>query len=536
MIQEFNALVENPNPTEILRKKSDATDAIITLQQSLNELGFGAQLRWEEFGADGDFGNGTAAAIQAFGQKNNLPTNGEQVTPELAAAIADKLAIVDSLRILAQLKKSGSPETSLFRRSGSKRTIIALQTILNHLGFGNELNWARFGADGDFGGSTSAAVKAFADKSGIAADGSKFTKPLLDKVLETYTAQLGDNWEKAGSTPSPNGSSSNDTSANQGVMLPTGFKPHKKGVYTIGNRTAEELILANPPELESLGLSQSTARVMVAVSVNEGNLDAINTWDNSYMTFGMFQWTIGAGADKGELPAMLLKVKKKEPEVFQKLFGQYGLDISERDTDSTYGYFKLDGDTVRTPSQKEELRANVWALRFFEAGQDPVVQAVQIAHAADRLKNFYWKESHKISGHLISDLITSEFGVALLLDNHVNRPGYVKTCVEKAFKGMSNQNPDSWQTEEEKQLIEAYLRIRETHPNSGNPNQPMTDAKKRAERNIRLVNQGKLSSDRGSFVFDATRSRSIFDTSTVPAGYRESDYPDIIEEKVAFEG
>ena len=68
--------------------------------------------------------------------------------------------------------------------------------------------------------------------------------------------------------------------------------------------------------------------VMVAVSKNEGNLDAINTWDNAFMTFGMFQWTIGASSDKGELAALVKKIKDVNLEKFTELFGNHGLDVT----------------------------------------------------------------------------------------------------------------------------------------------------------------------------------------------------------------
>ena len=73
------------------------------------------------------------------------------------------------------------------------------------------------------------------------------------------------------------------------------------------------------------------------------------------------------------------------------------------------------------------------AYRFWRAAQEPDVQAVQIEHAISRLKNFYWKESNSVMGYSLNKVITSSYGVALLLDNHVNRPSWVAKCVEQAM-------------------------------------------------------------------------------------------------------
>ena len=63
---------------------------------------------------------------------------------------------------------------------------------------------------------------------------------------------------------------------------------------------------------------------MIAIAENEGNMDAINTWDNSFMTFGMFQWTLGVRQAPGELPVLVKKVKDQKPDHFSKYYKQYG--------------------------------------------------------------------------------------------------------------------------------------------------------------------------------------------------------------------
>jgi hypothetical protein len=269
----------------------------------------------------------------------------------------------------------------------------------------------------------------------------------------------------------------------------------KKGVYFYGRRKPIDFINSNRPALSGLDLTDSAINVMVAVSENEGNLDAVNTWDNSFMTFGMFQWTVGAGSDPGELPALLQKIRDADEPVFQKYFGRHALDII--DTNAIAGFFTLEGQKLATSSQKERLRTSEWAFYFWLAGQDQIVQTIEIQHALSRINTFYRSRSYRVKGHFIADLVTSEYGMGLLLDNHVNRPGYIKPCLEKAMDQTGLKSPQNWGTAAESRLINAYLNIRETHGRY-----PMTHAAKRAAVTKKYLDSGIISDERGSFQYN----------------------------------
>lgn len=303
------------------------------------------------------------------------------------------------------------------------------------------------------------------------------------------------------------------------------FRPFRKGLWTVGDQEAIDFIKDNREKLDKLNLSESIIKVMRPVSKNEGNLDAINTWDNSFLTFGMFQWTIGAQENAGELPALLKKIQTHHPDKFQKYFGIYGLDIDES-TNSTYGFLTLDGTAVKASSLKDQFRNPEWAFRFWEAGQDPDVMAIEIEHAASRLRNFYWKDKFSIEGHPIAEVITSEYGVALILDNHVNRPGYVDNCLRLAFKKVNAGDPADWSTDDEMKVIDAYLEIRKDYGKS-----PMTHAEKRADVTRSFLEKGLVSAERGSFVVDPSmRSRGGGPEELIgvpPHDYHASDYDDI---------
>ena len=208
-------------------------------------------------------------------------------------------------------------------------------------------------------------------------------------------------------------------------------KKFKKGIYRLGTQNTETFIRENRLLLSNLKISTSEANALLATSENEGNLEAINTWDNSFMSFGMFQWTLGAGTAEGELPALIKLLKEKYPKAFDQFCGQFGVDVSA-DTNAIDGYLIHQNKKVASPTEKQFFRSNIVAYRFAAAGMDERVNAVQILHAINRFNRFYFNKTGKLGGHSLFDLLSTEYAAALFLDNHVNRPGYLLSCVAKA--------------------------------------------------------------------------------------------------------
>ena len=474
------------------------------MQSLLFKLGFGDELNWQKYGADGDYRGGTTRAVRAFAERNGLSGNGEIVTPAIAEELIKRYDLLDDLRHINDAAVQDKTELLYFRNSPHSAAVTALQTLLNALGFGEELNWAKYGADGKYGGGTTKALKAFARREGIPGDGRRLTTELARRIVDRLEIYCGPHWaadrppvEKSGAGIAVREAIENGKSR---IYVSLGgnearFTKFKRGVYVIGRHRPLDFINANQPQLSDLGLTDSAINIMAAVSENEGNLDAINTWDNAFMTFGMFQWTAGAGSDRGELPALLQKIKLADEAVFEEYFGRHGLDVV--DADEITGFFSLAGLALAASSQKEQLRSHEWAYYFWLSGQDPLVQAIEIQHALSRINTFYRSNSCRVNGSFIADLVTSEYGVGLLLDNHVNRPGYVKPCLEKAMAQTGLANPQNWDTADERKLIDAYLVIRETHGRY-----PMTDAAKRAAVTRRYLDDGIISDERGSFQYN----------------------------------
>lgn len=273
-------------------------------------------------------------------------------------------------------------------------------------------------------------------------------------------------------------------------------KTFRKGVYNVGRVSIQNYVTNHTDRFAHL--SDSLLRVMQAVSANEGKLEAINTWDNAYLTFGCFQWTAGTGDSAGELPALVHRLKRDKPQAFEKHFKEAGLDVvevPETTSDIARGRFSLKGRVLRTAGDKEVLREHIWAYRFWCAGEDADVREVQIHHAMDRLNTFYRHPGKHILGRPVADYVTSQYGVALLLDQHVNRPGHVPKILEQAINRFYSQGgsktPESWSIADELRVLDIYLELR--HQTS------MTDSRQRAQRTLDAVRLGLASDQRGSF-------------------------------------
>ena len=92
----------------------------------------------------------------------------------------------------------------------------------------------------------------------------------------------------------------------------------KLGVFSSGDTSIVDYVSANRGAFD---LSAPKLNVMQAVSRNEGNLDAINTWDNAFLTFGAFQWTVGTGNGAGELASVVDRLRQADAGAFEALTG-----------------------------------------------------------------------------------------------------------------------------------------------------------------------------------------------------------------------
>lgn len=505
-IAVLQELIDDGAIAKTLKQGSDASGAVKVLQEALYHLGFGKALNWDRFGPDGDYGKGTTRAVKAFAKANGATVDGTKISAKLGRLIVQRYDFLDPMHHMQDAIGKPAILKELRHKSPNALAVRVLQIILNELGFGAEMNWEKFGADGEYGKGTTKAVKAFAAQHGLASDGRAVTLEMAKISLKGFRPFYGKDWYQESpklvrktltiteSNKTLTVSDGNDTKK-FGIVRRKGGGNRIRGYFTIGRHSIKSFVAANGPGLKKLGMTTSALNVMQSVSENEGNLDAINTWDNAFMTFGCFQWTIGTGGAQGELPALFRKIKEADPAVFAQLYGQYGIDVWHK-TGAVRGRLSLHGQLVNDPEEKTQFRTPEWCFRFWQAGQNPLVQKISIQHAFSRLDWFYRSPNAQVHGHDIADIISSEYGVALILDNHVNRPAYVHRVLAKAMTaaGLEGSNPKKWKSADERRVIKQYLRLRITHGSS-----PMTDAANRGKRTKAYVTKGIISDERGSF-------------------------------------
>lgn len=262
------------------------------------------------------------------------------------------------------------------------------------------------------------------------------------------------------------------------------------GFFTTGRTSLAKWLasLGAPPS----GLGDSVVRVVRAMCVNEGGLEAVNSYDGCFLSAGIFQWTAGANGDAGELPVLLARFKSASPEAYEDCFGRYTLD-SHVTAGASSGRLVLDGRQLDSSDSKMPLRRAEWAYRFWRAGHHPDFRAAQLALAAGRIERFI---KLPVAGHAVGEWLTSQYGIALVLDEHVNRPGHVPGTLETALTKLfgnqaSAQHPETWTQAEELRLIDVYIAARETTS--------MTNSTARARLIGECTHTGQLSDDRGSF-------------------------------------
>lgn len=86
-------------------------------------------------------------------------------------------------------------------------SVTAIQVLLSTMGYNEQLNFLKFGADGFYGQSTRKAVIAYAKDNGIQSDGDLLTRPLINLMLNHINAHYGRNWSDLAKNNLPDGKS-----------------------------------------------------------------------------------------------------------------------------------------------------------------------------------------------------------------------------------------------------------------------------------------------------------------------------------------
>lgn len=171
------------------------------------------------------------------------------------------------------------------------------------------------------------------------------------------------------------------------------------------------------------GVEPKVANVMKAVSALEGGFESVNTYDTGFVSVGFIQFaSLKAGA--GSLGAMLLRYKSADATDFDRDFRAYGIDVTP--TGQIAVLDPATGEEAQGPEANAKIIADKRLIAVFgHAGShSDAFIAAQISAAREQ----FYPDNDVITVNLggqaqvvkVSDLITSEAGLATLMDRKVN--------------------------------------------------------------------------------------------------------------------
>ncbi len=254
--------------------------------------------------------------------------------------------------------------------------------------------------------------------------------------------------------------------------------------------------------IEKKLVTETEKEIIIAVTKNEGKLDAIQSYDSEILSAGAIQKTINIKG-KGELPKQVDDFKNKYPEKFNEYFSDCGWKLENGNKMfyiSPNTNEKLEGNELKkkiregfeSSTYKQKLECKLLEP-IVKAFKDIDFQSLQIIDAKNRLNkvlNFKPKDHN----YKISSYFKSKLGRATVLDHHINRPSYVKTDLGKALdnffsekdkeidefnkkekdktkhKSKISRNPNEWgdkHTDYETEILDDYGKNRRMSKSNG---------------------------------------------------------------------
>ncbi len=232
-------------------------------------------------------------------------------------------------------------------------------------------------------------------------------------------------------------------------------------------------MLIKPAGLPGIpALDASSRHIWASLWHSEGSLEAINTYDSAFLSFGPIQQTAGPGADEGELEGAFYHVKTANAALYQKLLGAFKLDVASVtggggiDT----GYFTLDGKVLKSQADKAVLRDFIWAYRCVKAMQNETFRRLFLEHGFKRISVLKGLTA-KVGGKEVKlgDIYKMELSLALLLDAHINLTSLVASSdgiwakAAKSALGLGANDPVNMGTitrDQEYAMIAKIIQLR----------------------------------------------------------------------------
>jgi peptidoglycan hydrolase-like protein with peptidoglycan-binding domain len=217
---------------------------------------------------------------------------------------------------------------------------------------------------------------------------------------------------------SPAPKTTTTTSADVRIIDGVRFKKKNNGWAAYGGGPLRERLYDLRDNKKKLSITPTEIEMFRLVSIPEsgGLVNAINSWDNMYMSMGFIQFTFRYYE--------LIEVIKAAPAAFKK----YGIEL-----DPSRKYFPREKESValKNVPNIEDLRSLDWAVRFYRAGLEDDVIIAQIT-VGRRILNKIRSRADK-NGYLnrFNDQHPNLW--AFIYEAHNSRPAPFNTALQSAI-------------------------------------------------------------------------------------------------------
>ncbi|WP_240726340.1 hypothetical protein [Escherichia sp. E4702] len=198
--------------------------------------------------------------------------------------------------------------------------------------------------------------------------------------------------------------------------------------------------------------------ILIAMSENEGNLDAVHSYDSEVITAGAMQKTVKnepGREGKGELSTQLAKFRDSHPDLYEKYSVSCGWSVEGTGTSAIIYYsdnILTQGNKITSSELKVVLRRGCFESNFGTIVHNkPLAALVKILklpeyldiQVLDFIERLHAVEENTVTsdGKKIKDFVKSNLGRAVVLDHSVNRPAYVVPDFQKAIENFHANNP-----------------------------------------------------------------------------------------------
>jgi len=199
--------------------------------------------------------------------------------------------------------------------------------------------------------------------------------------------------------------------------------------------------------------STSMERVISAIARNEGGgYDTVNSYDGVFLSVGLFHW------NQDWLWELMNTYRGKYPNLYEEFAERLGFEeVKWEDGDRQ---FKINGKFYKM-GNLEVLRRLKYVYLFLREAEKKEFREAQDRTASAWVETAL-RRTLSVNGRLrqLGEYVTSELAVALYVDMTVitgegDGAEFVREAIGEALEQINEPNPEKWENDEEKLVIDA---------------------------------------------------------------------------------